>query len=168
MYFNTYYGTVSTKHRFKIAFTDGTDTTVISTIHADTPSYYILLENKSVKKKDSARFRKIYPAQTKYIIRLDGYNATSGKYEDSVSKGLATDSSWLFKCIDGKINAYTPLAEDEIDDGFLRYIQKDNGPLIEITRENLAEMVKDDEKAAGEAKKGKYAKAIKNYNKTAR
>ncbi|HEV3411031.1 MAG TPA: hypothetical protein VG101_01075 [Puia sp.] len=166
MYFNTYYGTVSTKHRFKIVFTDGTDTIVYSTIHADTPSYYIMLENKSVKKKDSARFRKIYPSQTRYIVRFDGYDATLGKYEDSVSKGLATDSCWLFKDIDGKVSAYTPLAEDDVDDGFLRYIQMDQGPLIEINKQNLMEMLKANEKAAGQAESGKYAKAIKTYNKS--
>src|SRR5579863_1801326 len=166
MEFNTYYGTVSTKHRFKIVFIDGTDTIVYSTIHAGTPSYYITLENKSVKKKDSARFRKIYPSQTKYVVRFDGYDATLGNYQDSVYEGLAADSCWLFKEIDGKVSAYTPLAEDDVEDGFLRYIQKDKGPLIEISKENLAEMLKDNEKAAGQAEKGKYSKAIKTYNKS--
>jgi hypothetical protein len=165
MQFNNYYGTVSMKHKFKIVFTDGTDTTVYSTIHADTPSYYLLLENKSVKKKDSARFRKIYPNQTKYIVRLDKYNYSHDKYEEVVSQGLTTDSCWLFKDILGKVSAYTPLAEDDVDDGFLRYIQKDDGPLVEINKENLQDMVKDNEKAARQAQKGNFAKAIKTYNK---
>lgn len=167
MQFNNYYGTVSIKHKFKIVFTDGTDTTVYSTIHADTPSYYLLLENKSVKKKDSARFRKIYPNQTKYIVRLDKYSVSRDKYEETVSQGLTTDSCWLFKDIDGKVSAYTPLSEDDVDDGFLRYIQKDNGPLIEINKVNLEEMVKDNEKAARQAQKGNYTKAIKTFNKSA-
>jgi hypothetical protein len=125
------------------------------------------LENKSVKKKDSARFRKVYPSQTKYIVRLDRYNVSRDKYEDIVSEGLTTDSCWLFKDIDGKVSAYTPLAEDDVDDGFLRYIQKDKGPLIEINQQNLKEMLEANEKAARQAEKGKYAKAIKAYNKSA-
>jgi len=78
---------------------------------------------------------------------------------------MPTDSCWLFKDIDGKVSAYTPLAEDDVDDGFLRYIQKDKGPLIEITKENLAEMLKDNEKATSQAEKGRFSKAIKTYNK---
>jgi hypothetical protein len=167
MQFNNYYGTVSMRHKFKIVFTDGTDTIVYSTIHADTPSYYLLLENKSVKKKDSARFRKIYPSQTKYIVRLDRYNVSRDKFEDIVSEGLTTDSCWLFKDIDGKVSAYTPLAEDDVDDGFLRYIQKDKGPLIEINKQNLKEMLEANEKATDQAERGKFAKAIKTYNKSA-
>ena len=126
-----------------------------------------MLENKSVKKKDSARFRKVYPSQTKYIVRLDRYNVSRDKYEDIVSEGLTTASCWLFKDIDGKVSAYTPLAEDDVDDGFLRYIQKDKGPLIEINQQNLKEMLEANEKAARQAEKGKYAKAIKAYNKSA-
>jgi hypothetical protein len=166
MQFNNYYGTVSTRHKFKIVFADGTDTIVYSIIHADTPSYYLLLENKSVKKKDSARFRRIYPPQTKYIVRLDRYNVARDKYDDIVSEGLTTDSCWLFKDIDGKVSAYTPLAEDDVEDGFLRYIQKDKGPLIEINKKNLKEMLEPNEKAAGQAERGKYAKAIRTFNKS--
>jgi hypothetical protein len=162
--FNSNYGTVSMQHKFRIVFLDGTDTTVQAIIHADTPSYYLLLENKSVRKKDSARFRKIYPTQTKYIVRLDRYNVSRDIHESIESTGMTTDSCWLFKDFDGKICAYTPLAEDDVDDGFIRYIQKDKGPLIEITKESLATMVDSDEKATGFAEKGKYSKAIKHYN----
>ena len=165
MQFNNYYGTVSLRHKFKIVFTDGTDTVVYSTIHADTPSYYLLLENKSVKKKDSARFRKIYPSQTKYIVRLDKYVVRLDKYVDAESSGAASDSCWLFKAIDGKISAYTPLAEEDVDEGFLRYIQKDQGPLVELNSQHLQEMVQGNEKAVSLAEREKYTKAIKTYNK---
>jgi hypothetical protein len=166
MQFNGYYGTVSIRHKFKIVFMDGTDTIVYSTIHADTPSYYLLLENKSVKKKDSARFRKIYPSQTKNIVRLDKYSVSRDKYEDFESNGITTDSCWLFKAIDGKISAYTPLAEDDVDDGFLRYIQKDGGPLVEINSENLQQMVDKNEKASRLAERKKYTKSINTFNKS--
>jgi hypothetical protein len=59
------------------------------------------------------------------------------------------------------------LAEDDVDDGFLRYIQKDKGPLIEINKQNLKEMLEANEKAASQAERRKYAKAIKTYNKSA-
>jgi hypothetical protein len=165
MQFNNYYGTVSMQHKFRIVFADGTDTVVYSTIHADTPSYYLLLENKSVKKKDSARFRKIYPSQTKSIVRLDKYfvrpdGSIGGEYD-----GTASDSCWLFKAIDGKISAYTPLAENDVDDGFLRYIQMDQGPLVELSSQHLQEMVQGNEKAASLAERKKYTRSIKTYNK---
>jgi hypothetical protein len=38
-----------------------------------------------------------------------------------IETGLARVPTGLFKAIDDKISAYTPLAEDDVDDGFLRY-----------------------------------------------
>jgi hypothetical protein len=165
MQFNNYYETMSLRHKFRIVFTDGTDTIVSSMIHADTPSYYLLLENKSVKKKDSGRFRRIYPSQTKYIVRLDKYIVSRDKYVDAESNGMASDSCWLFKSIDGKISAYTPLAEDDVEDDLLRYIQKDQGPLVQLTSEHLQEMAQGNEKAVSLAERNKYTKSIKQYNK---
>jgi hypothetical protein len=159
MMFNTYYGTVSAKHQYRIVFTDGTDTVVNSMIHADTPSQYLLLENKAFRKKDSARFRRIYPRQTKYIARLD-------KSADTEYAGIASDSCWLFKVIDGKINAYSPLAEDQVDDVFIKYIQKDNGPLLEINSVTVGQMVEGNEDAIQLMFKKKFIRAIKKYNKS--
>ena len=164
-YYN-YYGTVSLKHKFRIVFKDGTDTIVNSMMHTDTPTYYLLLENKAVKKKDSARFRKILPSTTQYIVRLDSYSVSRDKNLPIESKGTPTDSCWLFKAIDGKISAYTALAEDNVDDGFLLYIQKDDGPLVHLNSKNLQDMVGSDEKAARQAEKGHYTKAIKAFNKS--
>lgn len=163
--YSNYYGTVSMRHKFKIVFKDGTDTTVSTKIQADTPSYYLMLVNKSVGRDDSGRYRKIVPAETQYIVRLDGYNVDRDM-DDNQTKGTPADSCWLFKAIDGKISAYSALAENVIDDPFLLYIQKDNGPLIRLTDENLEDMVSTNEKATRQAKKKDYTKAIRTYNKS--
>ena len=162
-----YYGTISLRHKFKIVFTDGTDTIVYSKIYADTPSYYLQLENKAVKKKDPARFTKIYPSDTKYIVCLDRFIVSRDLYVPFESKGMTTDSCWLFKAIDGKVSAYAPLAEVDVDDDLLLYIQKDDGPIVQINSQNLQEMVSTDEKAARLAEKKRYTKAIKIFNKSA-
>lgn len=162
-----YYATISLRHKFKIVFTDGTDTIVYSKIYADTPSYYLQLENKAVKKKDPARFTKIYPSDTKYIVCLDRFIVSRDLYVPFESKGMTTDSCWLFKAIDGKVSAYAPLAEVDVDDDLLLYIQKDDGPIVQINSQNLQEMVSTDEKAARQAEKKRYAKAIKTFNKSA-
>jgi hypothetical protein len=161
------YGTVSLRHKFKIVFKDGTDTIVTTKMHADTPAYYLPLENKSVRKKDSARYRKLYPSETQYIVRMGSDSLNSDRYVVTESRGMASDSCWLFKAIDGKISAYTALAEDDVDDGFLLYIQKDNGPLVPLNEQNMEDMVSTNEKATRQAKKKNYTKAIKTYNKSA-
>ena len=159
---NYYYGrsaTISQKHHFTIAFTDGRDTTLYTKLLGDSSSFYLQMENKSVGKKDSGRFIKVFPSQTKYISHLD---PTTGK--DYV--GMASDSCWLFKVIAGKMNAYTDLAEISVDDEFIRYIQVGDGPMVAITDPNAGNLFSSNERALELFTSKKYNRAVKIYNKT--
>ena len=159
--YNFYSGsstTISQKHHFKIVFADGRDTTVYTRIIADSPAQYLMVENKSVGKKDSARHLKIFPSATKYISHLD---VLSGG--DFV--GQASDSCWLFKVIGGKINAYTEMAESSVTDDCIRYIQLGDGPMLSIKDPKAAELFAGDARAQELFADKKYNRAIKRYNR---
>ncbi len=90
--------TVNLKYDYHIVFTNGKDTTIYTKIYADSPAQYIMMENKSVRKKDSGRYIKIYPSQTRSISHTD-----VNTEKDHI--GQPNDSCWLFKVIEGNINA---------------------------------------------------------------
>ena len=152
-----YYGTISQKHHFKVVLKDSTSLLVTAKIDADSLTRYLVYTDKSVKRSDSGRTKRIYPSQTLSLTRLD-------KYGVSEYTGLPADSCWLFPAIEGKLNAYAALAEDEIDDAFLLYIRQEDGPMIKLTDDNLDAIVKGNEKAEKLLKKKKYTRAINKYN----
>jgi hypothetical protein len=153
-----YNGGVNTHHSFRVMFNDGTERLATGIIKTDSSSYYLLLENKTFAKKDSARYQKIRPSQTESIFRTDINEG--GEY-----KGIATDSCWLFKKIEGAVNAYTPSPEDNIADSSITYFQKgDTTPLIKMSQKNIETVLGDDGKALKLAKKKRYLKAILKYN----
>jgi hypothetical protein len=149
--------TVSQKHHFRILFADGKDTVVYTKIVADSPAEYLLLENTAVRKKDPGRFTKIFPSQTRFISHV---NVITG--QDYA--GLAADSCWLFRVIEGKINAYTAMAEISVDDEFLLYIQEGDGPLLAIGDPNALKLFSGNAEASNLFLGKKYNKAIKKYN----
>jgi hypothetical protein len=150
--------TVNQKHHFKIVFNDGKDTIIYAQINADRPSDYLLMINKSLSKKDSAYKTKIYPSQTKYISRID--IVTRKEYA-----GSPRDSCWLFPLIDGKMNAYSRMAEHDADDWSVQFIQVDNGPMISVNDPKALELFIMNERAYDLFAKKRYAKAINKYNK---
>ena len=154
-----YYGTVSQKHKFKVLMKDSSTLELVAKIDADSLTRYLVYTDHSVKRSDSGRIKKIYPSQTLAISRVDRPDV----YEYA---GIPADSCWLFPAIKGSLTAYAALAEDEIDDAFLLYIQKGDGPLIRLTDDNLGASVKGDEKAERLLKKKKYSRAIIKFNES--
>jgi hypothetical protein len=75
----------------------------------------------------------------------------------------------LFKAIEGKITAYTYIAEVEINAKyffmFKKIMGKDNGPLLKMNKDNLEAILKEDEKALKLCNKKRYEDVIKEYNK---
>jgi len=146
------------KHHFTIVFSDGSDTTVYTKLEADSTTFYLTMENKSVGKKDPARFTKIYPSQTKYISHMD---PTTGK--DFV--GQAYDSCWLFKVITGKMSAYTDLAEISVEDKFIRYLQVEGGPMVSVTDPAAVKLFEGNDRAEELFVAKDYNRAVKRFNK---
>jgi hypothetical protein len=144
------------KHHFMVVINDSTTLNVYGKIHSDSSIQYLQWEDKTVNRKDSGRYKKIYPYQTKALTRDD---KNLPQYT-----GFSADSCWLFKAVTGTITCYSPVADPDLTTGFIRYIQKKNGPLIQMTPDNLEEMLKDNEKALQLFKKKKFDKAIEVYN----
>jgi hypothetical protein len=96
----------------------------------------------------------IRPSETKEIYRMD---------DGKKITGIPADSCWLFLVDDGKIKTYS--ITSETDYPLIQYMQKnETGPIMLLTKENMLEMVKDNEKASKLAEKGKLLKAISVYN----
>ncbi|HEY5408132.1 MAG TPA: hypothetical protein VIJ92_13640 [Ginsengibacter sp.] len=145
------------KHNFIVVLSNDSTITIFGKINSDSSLQYLRWEDKSVGKKDTARFKRIYPYQTKSIIRND---------RNSVQfSGIATDTCWLFTAVAGAINCYSPVADEDLTKGYIRYIQKNNGPLLEMSADNLREMLQDNDKALNFFIRKKYDKAISKYNK---
>jgi len=53
--------------------------------------------------------------------------------------GVPADSCWLFRVGKGKINSYSFFAPDDF--GYVMAIQKEGGPILPLTENNLKEMV---------------------------
>lgn len=153
-----YRNTKVQNHHFIVVMNDSTTIEVFGKINSDSTLQYLRWKDKSVSKRDSGRFKKIYPYQTKSITR-DDKNLPE-------FTGISTDTCWLFKAITGRITGYSPIADDELTKSFVRYIQKDNGPVLEMNEDNLEAMMKDNDEALKFLKRKKYDKAIAKYNKS--
>lgn len=95
----------------------------------------------------------IYPKDTKLVSQLfNGKNIT----------GVPADSCWLFKMVSGPISSYAEFPTD--NSVYFIAIQKGDGPILEMTKENLGEMVGDDPKLLKLIDKGKLVKAVWKYN----
>ena len=108
------------KHNFIVIFKDGHSLSIYGKINADSVTQYLQWSDKMVGRNDSGGMQKIYPSETRSITRDD---RNSPQYT-----GMAANTCWLFKAITGKISGYSPVADDELSESFLSYIQKRTDP----------------------------------------
>jgi hypothetical protein len=137
----------NSKYDFTVTMKDNSVKTVRSKIYADS------LSNKSYL-LDAGSGQKIYCDRTKQINRVaGGTNVT----------GMATDSSWLFKIVSGKINAYSFLSESAGPFSVAAF-QTGNGPVKNFDARLLEQMIGNNPKAMKAFLKKDYLKAIEKYN----
>jgi hypothetical protein len=148
---------VDRTHSFVINLKDSTQLFVEGKIMYDSNGYYLTWTDKTVKRSDSGRTRKIYPSQTISLVRED--TTTLTQFE-----GVAVGSAWLFTAITGKLTVYTTATEDDLPDESLLYIRKDNGPIQNLNEDLLTELLRGNIKASQLLHKGKIKKAIEQYN----
>lgn len=144
-------------HSFRVVLKDSSLLTVEGKINTDSSLQFLLWEDRSVARDDNLRFKNIYPWQTQLIVRSD--------YGSPEYEGRAFDTCGLFKAIAGKITGYSPVADVEATARFIRYVQKDNGPMLEMNPENLILLINDNADAMELFDRKKYEKAIRKYNK---
>ncbi len=92
------------------------------------------------------------PAETKQLQQV---------FNGKLYTGIPADTCWLFKVIPGVINSYAPFPTDSGD--FVIAVQKGDGPIVPMTKENLYEMI-DDPKLRKTIDKGKLYQAVWKYN----
>lgn len=137
------------KHKFFVDMKDGRQLMVYNIIDRSDSIAKLVLVNET----DSMVIR---PADTKLIVTM--VYRTNERFE-----GIPADTTWLFKTVKGKINGYSPLAEKN---EFVFAIQKDDGPIVPLTKANLIDLVgTTDPKLLKLIEKEKFVDAIKTYNK---
>jgi hypothetical protein len=134
----------SLPHSFYVIPKSGAPFDVVTKIYSGDEKHYIL----------TASGVKVFAAETQSLSRM-----TESKKQ---LLGIPEGDQWLFKVIEGKINAFYFLAEEDPKD--LSKIQKDGGALVTFSPRALLEMVEGDPDAIELISKGKYVEAIKGFN----
>jgi hypothetical protein len=109
----------------------------------------------SLTYKEAGEKRKILPLDTKEVFRF----TTSGKR----ITGIPTDSCWLFKVVEGKINGYSFLATEGAE--HLSAFQVGDGEILPLTKDNLMPIVLDDPRRVKWVERGKLGKVIADFNR---
>jgi hypothetical protein len=138
---------VKTKYALTAILKDSTTLESYTSIDFDEKQGSIVFKNKKEKST-------VTPNQTIELFRT---NSEGRKYI-----GIPADSCWLFLCTKGKINTYSNLPELNIK--FAIAVQKGDGLILPITKQNLIEMVGDHKKALALIEKKQYIKAVKAFN----
>lgn len=145
-----YYNRVdlSYKYEFSVVLKNGEEKKIKSKIHLADSVH-------SLTYKENGEKKKLLPTETQEIYR---YTNTGKKIA-----GVPTDSCWLFKVLEGKINGYSFLSEES--SSYLSAFQNGDGEILPLTKNNLLPIVGDDPKRVKWVEKGNFAKAILDYNK---
>ncbi|MBS1529042.1 MAG: hypothetical protein JSU01_01940 [Bacteroidetes bacterium] len=161
---------IATQQEFDFIVTmhDSTTKQVNSALFTDsvTKKHFIVWVDKSFKKSDTNRYKKIFPSQTQSLTCV-----LAAKTDDDPGHyvpGIITDSCWMFRTLTGPINVYTFDAcspTGGFDDGAIVGIQLKDGPIVAYTEENLKAMVNDDLEALQLILEKKYVRAIKKFNR---
>jgi hypothetical protein len=147
---------------FKVMMKDSSVLEIDSKIHVDTIKRmsYLVYKNKTLKRSDTNRVKKIYANQTLKISRPNDMD-----YRMKTIEGFATDSCWLFKVIIGKINVYSHLSETiNLDNNYIMAIQAGNGLVQKRDSATLATFIQGNVKAMKALKKKDYYIAIYRFN----
>jgi hypothetical protein len=141
------YNVRSSIYNFYVTSLDGTSYDVTSKIYVTDSKHYIL-------KKEGGATLMINPGETRTIARI-----TNGGKQ---LLGIPDGDRWLFKVIEGRINGYFFLAEDEVNG--VSKIQRGNGDIVDFTPQALLQMVEGDPDAVELIVAEKYVEAIRRFN----
>jgi hypothetical protein len=135
------------KYTLSVTLKDKSVKEVNSKIYAENNRGYLVFDNGDQPQK-------IYCDETIAISRITDRGAV---------KGIVTDSCWLFKIVEGKINAYSFLAQADGPYSIIA-IQMGAGPVQNFDIQLLGDLLKKDTKAYKAYLKKDYLKAIEKYN----
>lgn len=154
---------------FVVVMRDSTRLNVASALYTDSATHkrFIIFTDKKYSKKDTNRYKKIYPSQTARLIRKVSW---PGDFSDPVCQGIPNDTCWMFKVITGPIGAYCYFSRVDLpgrdpEPFQVAGIQLNNGAIVEFSDSNLKQMIASDSTAMEYFQKKKYIKALKRFNK---
>lgn len=146
-------------YKFKVTLLNDSVEFVRSKIYADTllNQTYLIKLNRKIEKDMPGRETKIFAKDTKKISRQG--------YESLAIEGIATDSCWLFKVINGQISAYSPLTSlNFLSTYYLNAFKVADGVIQKFNPKELEKAIADNPKAKKAFDKKNYYKAINIYN----
>lgn len=120
-------GNISAKYEFKAILKNGEQKVFKSRINLEDTIHSLTYKEDGIKKK-------LTPKETVEIFRY----SFSGKK----IAGIPTDSCWLFKVLEGKINGYSFLSEESTT--YLSAFQEEDGEILPLTKDNVMFYVGDD------------------------
>ena len=167
-------GVMSTQEEyyFRVTMLDSTQKEILSAIYTDNSNNrkFIILEDKSYKRSDTNRYKKIFPSQTLSIIESFTEAAVTGN-DTAVVKyayGRPADSCWMFNIKAGTISLLSYRCDGWDNQDSPRTIvgiQLAGDPPVQFTPENLEKMIAGDERAMKYFNKKVYFAAIERFNK---
>jgi hypothetical protein len=143
---------------FKVTRLNDSVEFVRSKIYVDTVlnQTYLIKVNRKIKKNMPSRNTKIYVNETKKIA--------TELFGGGVINGVITDSCWLFKIISGKISAYSPIPNLNLQTDYLNAFRVADGNIQKFDPKELEKVIADNPKAKKAFDKKNYYKAINIYN----
>lgn len=143
---------------FKVTKLNDSVELVRSRIYMDTllNQTYLIKVNKKIEKNMLGRETKIYVKETKKIY--------TQLFKGGVINGVVTDSCWLFKIINGGINAYSPIANLNLQSDYLNAFQVGDGVIRKFDPKELEKAITNNPKAKKAFDNKNYFKAINVYN----
>lgn len=156
---------------FLVIFKDSTKLKVTSAMYRDsaTKKRFVIFIDKKYGKKDTNRYKKIYPSQT-LSIKDNSYGGNRAN-ADMFGKGVPNDTCWTFKVMDGPITVYSYLSMNGLmgtfDNTSITGLQSNNGPVVAYSDDKLKQMLSSDSTASVYFQKKKVYKAVKKFNSDA-
>ena len=145
---------------YSVVLKDSTEINILSKIYVDsTRRTYIIYSEKASATSDLMVDKKLYSRNTLNITRL------KSKTKVAV-QGRATDSCWLFKVMEGKINVYSFLPDVINNAQYFKAMQINNGAIEPFNEQKLRALMEGNLKALNFLDKKDYYKAINRYNNT--
>lgn len=145
---------------YSVVLKDSSQMTVLSKMYTDSSGHaYLIYSEKASPTSNLMVDKKLYCYNTLNITRL------KSKTKES-ALGMATDSCWLFKVMEGKINVYSILPDLNYDSRYFRAMQVNNGQIESLNERKLRVLMEGNLRALNVLDKKDYYKAIYRFNKS--
>lgn len=144
---------------YSVLLKDSSQMRVLSKIYLDSTGHtYLLYTTKPSANSNILIDKKLYCYSTSSITRLESR-------EKPAIEGKATDSCWLFKVLEGKMNIYSFVPDLNTNIFYMKALQIGNGTIEAFNEQKLRELMTGNSGALSALNKKNFYRAILRYNK---